>query len=51
MVGGDGRAYVLAPSFGAEGVDIFVLGQLDGMVKGLAEVSECGGGFGFDFAF
>ena len=37
----------LAPGIGAEGVDVFVLGEVQGLHEGLAEVGEGGGGFGF----
>src|SRR5262249_28646820 len=46
----DGGAEGAAPGFGAEGVDVFVLGELDGLDEGLGEVGEGGGGFGVDFA-
>jgi hypothetical protein len=39
-----------APSIGVEGVDVFVLGDGDGLEHGLSEVGECGGDFGFDLA-
>ena len=37
-----------APPVGAEGVYIFMLGELDGLHQGLAEIGEGGSGFGFD---
>jgi len=40
----------LAPGGGAEGVDVFVLGEFESLHEGLAEVGESGGGFGFDVA-
>jgi len=40
----------LAPGGGAEGVDVFVLGEVQSLHEGLAEVGESGGGFGFDVA-
>lgn len=40
----------VAPFIGAEGVDVFVFRDLDGIDHGLAEVGEGGGGFGFDVA-
>lgn len=43
-VGADG----FAPTAGAEGVDVFVLGEVDGLAQDLAEVSESGGGPRFD---
>ena len=48
-VSGDGRANFAAPGIRAEGVDVFVLGELDRLIEDLAEVGEGGGGFGFDF--
>ncbi len=38
----------LAPGIRAEGVDVFVLGEVQGLDERLAEIGECGGGFGFD---
>ena len=46
MGGADG----CAPGIGAEGVDVFVLGEVQGLDKGLAEISEGGGGFGLHLA-
>lgn len=43
----EGGADDVAPGVGVEGVDVFVLGELDGLQKGLAEVGEGGGGSGF----
>jgi len=40
----------LAPGGGAEGVDVFVLREVQSLHEGLAEVGESGGGFGFDVA-
>jgi hypothetical protein len=37
-----------APSIGVEGVDVFVLGDGDGLEHGLCEIGECGGDFGLD---
>jgi hypothetical protein len=34
----------------AEGVDVFVLGQVDGLEQDLRQVGQGGGGFGFDLA-
>src|SRR6266403_2692648 len=48
---GEGAGHPVTPGIGAEGVDVFVLGELDGLVQGLAEIGEGGGGFGFDVAF
>jgi hypothetical protein len=44
----EGRAYGFAPGVGAKGVDVLVLGELDGIEHGLAQISEGGGSFGFD---
>ena len=49
VVSDDGRAHFPAPGVRAEGVDKFVLGELDRLIEGLAEVGEGAGGFGFDF--
>jgi len=35
------------PGVGAESVDVFLLGEVDGLEQGLSEVSESGSGFGF----
>ena len=40
----------MAPGGGAEGVDVFVLREVQSLHEGLAEVGESGGGFGFDVA-
>ncbi len=48
VVSFDGRAHFLAPGIRAEGVDKFVLGELDRLIEGLAEVGERGGGSGLD---
>jgi hypothetical protein len=45
---GEGGADGFAPGIAAEGVDVFVLGELDGLQQGLAEIGQGGGGFGFD---
>jgi hypothetical protein len=45
----EGSADGAAPVVGAEGVDVFALGELDGLQQGLAEIGEGGGGFWFDF--
>jgi len=44
MGGADG----FAPGIGAEGVDVFVLGEVQSLDERLAEIGEGGGGFGFD---
>src|SRR6266849_4070563 len=44
MGGADG----FAPGICAVGVDVFVLGEGQGLHEGLAEIREGGGGFGFD---
>jgi hypothetical protein len=46
----DGRMHGLAPGLGAIGADVFVLSDLDGLEKGLGEVSEGGGSLGFHLA-
>jgi hypothetical protein len=46
----EGGADGFTPGIGAEGVDVFVLGDVDGLEQGLAEIGEGGGGFGFDLA-
>jgi hypothetical protein len=46
----NGVADGFAPAVGAEGVDIFVLGDVDGMHESLDEVGEGVGGFGFYIA-
>jgi hypothetical protein len=46
----DGEADGLAPGVGAEGVDVFVLGEMDGLGESLREVGEGAGGAGFDVA-
>ena len=50
MVAVDGGADGFAPVFGAEGVDVFVLGDVDGLQESLKEVSDGAGGFGFYIA-
>ena len=52
MVGGlfVGGADGFAPGIGAVGVDVFVLGEGQGLDEGLAEIGEGGGGFGFHLA-
>ena len=46
----DGVADGLAPTVGAEGVDVFVLGEMDGLGKSLREIGEGASGAGFDVA-
>jgi len=48
---GEGGGHDVTPGIGAEGVDVFVLGELDGLIQSLAEIGEGGSGFGFDMAF
>ena len=45
-----GRADGFAPVIRAEGVDVFALGEVQGLDEGLAEIGEGGGGFGFHLA-
>jgi len=40
----------LAPAVRAEGVDVFVLGEVDGLQESLGEVGDSTGGSGFYFA-
>jgi len=60
-IGGRGRIAVgevlvdpvadgIAPIIGAKGVNVFVLGELDGLEEGLGEIGECAGGTGFYIA-
>lgn len=37
-----------APGLGVEGVDGFVLGEVDGLQQGLAQIGGGGGGLGLD---
>jgi hypothetical protein len=46
----DGIADRLAPGVGAEGVDVLVLGKMDGLNESLGEVGEGACGTGFDVA-
>jgi len=48
---GEGGGHPVTPGIRAEGVDVLVLGELDGLIQSLAEIGEGGGGFGFDVAF
>ena len=40
----------LAPGVRAVGVDVLVLGEVQGLDESLAEIGEGGGGFGLDLA-
>ena len=42
----DGVADGLAPAVGAEGVDVFLLGDVDGLQEGLDQVGDGAGGSG-----
>jgi len=44
----EGGADDATPGVGAEGADVFVFGEVDGLDEGLAEVGEDGGGLGLD---
>ncbi len=46
----DGVADGLAPGVGAESVDVFVLGEVDGLHESLDQVGDGVGGFGFYIA-
>ena len=46
----DGVADGAAPAFRAEGVDVFVLGEVDGLHESLGQVSDGVGGFGLYIA-
>jgi len=48
---GEGGGHDVTPGIRAEGVDVFVLGELDGLNQGLSEIGEGGGGSGFDMTF
>ena len=50
VVGGDGGADGFAPAVGAEGVDVFELRGVDGLHKGLGQVSDGAGEFGLYIA-
>lgn len=39
-----------APAVGAEGIDVFVLGKMDGLQESLAEIGERSGGFGLELS-
>jgi hypothetical protein len=45
---GEGGADDVALGVGVEGVDVFVLSDVDGLQQGLAEISQSGGGLGLD---
>jgi hypothetical protein len=44
----DGIADGAAPPVGAEGVDVFLLGKMDGLDEGLREIGDGAGGAGLD---
>jgi hypothetical protein len=46
----DGIADGIAPAFGAEGVDVFVLGEVDGLHESLGEIGDGAGGSGLYIA-
>jgi len=46
----DGAADGTAPIVGAKGVDVFVLGEMDGLDEGVGEIGEGAGGAGLDVA-
>jgi hypothetical protein len=46
----DGIADGLAPGVGAEGIDVFVLGKMDGLNEGLGEIGEGAGRTGLGVA-
>jgi hypothetical protein len=46
----DGIADGFAPGVGAEGVDVLVLGEMDGLNEGLGEIGEGAGRAGLDVA-
>jgi hypothetical protein len=50
MITGDGVADGVAPAVGAEGVDVFVLGEADGLEEGLGQVGDGAGCLGFYIA-
>jgi len=47
VVAVDGVADGIAPAVSAEGVDVFVLGEMDGLQEGLGQVGDGAGGSGF----
>ena len=50
MIGREGIVDDIAPGIGAESVDVFVLGDAEGLDHGLGEVGEGAGGARFDVA-
>jgi len=46
----DGGADGIAPAVGAEGADVFVLGEVDGLHESLGQVGDGVSGFGFYIA-
>jgi len=50
VVGVDGIADGFAPAVRAEGVDVFLLGNVDGLHESLGQVGDGVGGFGFYIA-
>jgi len=46
----DGAADGIAPIVGAKGVDVFVLGEMDGLDEDLGEIGEGAGRAGLDVA-
>jgi hypothetical protein len=50
VVAVDGIADGVAPAGGAEGVDVFVLGETDGLEERLRQVGDGAGGSGFYIA-
>ena len=50
MVAVDGIVDGAAPAVGAEGFDVFVLGEADGLEERLRQVGDGAGGFGLDVA-
>ena len=50
VVGVDGIADGFAPAVRVEGVDVFVLGDVDGLQESLGQIGDGSGGFGFYIA-
>jgi hypothetical protein len=50
VVAVDGSADGFAPAVGVEGVDVFVLGEVDGLYQGLDHVGDGAGESGFYIA-
>jgi len=44
----EARGHPSAPDISSKDVGVFVRGDLDGLVQGLTEIGEGGGGFGLD---